>query len=179
MDGTTRRELLAAITVAAAPGLQAQHAHETGLVQLTGPYKPKALTAGQMTWLGKLADAIVPRTETPGASDAGVPAFIDRRVAGDPLIASQVRKGIELLDAEAMKRFQLKFPALDTGEVTEILTGLEAAPDTEAGAFFLLMKGLTVEGYYTSQEGLVRELGWHGNTYLTEFAGCTHPEHQS
>ena len=41
-----------------------------------------------------------------------------------------------------------------------------------------MMKGLTVDGYYTSQAGLTQELGWHGNTFLTEFKGCTHPEHQ-
>jgi hypothetical protein len=40
------------------------------------------------------------------------------------------------------------------------------------------MKGLTVDGYYTSEAGLKQELGWHGNTFLTEFKGCDHPEHQ-
>ena len=44
--------------------------------------------------------------------------------------------------------------------------------------FFRLVKGMTVDGYYTSQEGLAGELGWHGNTFLSEFKGCTHPEHQ-
>ena len=44
--------------------------------------------------------------------------------------------------------------------------------------FFTTMKGLTVDGYYTSEAGLKQELGWHGNTFLTEFKGCDHPEHQ-
>ncbi|MDP8981634.1 MAG: gluconate 2-dehydrogenase subunit 3 family protein, partial [Acidobacteriota bacterium] len=40
------------------------------------------------------------------------------------------------------------------------------------------LKDLTINGYYGSREGLVTELGWHGNTYLAAFPGCTHPEHQ-
>jgi Gluconate 2-dehydrogenase subunit 3 len=53
------------------------------------------------------------------------------------------------------------------------------APDTDRGRFFRLIKDLTIDGYYSSRSGLVEELGWHGNTFLSEFKGCTHPEHQS
>ena len=52
------------------------------------------------------------------------------------------------------------------------------APESDAGRFFRLLKDLTIDGYYSSRAGLVEELGWHGNTFLSEFKGCTHPEHQ-
>jgi hypothetical protein len=39
------------------------------------------------------------------------------------------------------------------------------------------MKELTIEGYYRSEAGMFEELGFAGNTFLTEFDGCTHPEH--
>ncbi|MES1258302.1 MAG: gluconate 2-dehydrogenase subunit 3 family protein [Acidobacteriota bacterium] len=178
MSGRTRREVLAAMAVGA-PALQAQHGHETGPVQITGPYRPKALTPAEMQWLAHLADAIIPRTETPGASDAGVPAFIDRRAAANAALAAQLREGMKLLDVESVKRFQVGATALDAAGVTALLTPLEGARDTDLGVFFQLLKDLTVEGYYTSREGLVQELGWHGNTYLTQFEGCTHPEHQA
>jgi hypothetical protein len=181
MKRTTRRELLTAVTAAAAaPQLHAQHQHETSLIQITsGPYRPKVFTAAQMKWLAALADTIIPRTDTPGASDAGVPAFIDRRTASNPELTTQIRKGMELLDAAAVQQFHSKFPALSSTDAVALLTPLEGARDTDLGAFFSLMKGLTIDGYYTSQEGLVKELRWHGNTYLTEFKGCTHPEHQA
>ena len=54
---------------------------------------------------------------------------------------------------------------------------MEASPRQET-PFFRAMKGLTVDGYYTSEAGLTQELGWHGNSFLPEFKGCTHPEHQ-
>ena len=41
-----------------------------------------------------------------------------------------------------------------------------------------LLKGATVDAYYSTREGLNTELGWNGNTFLTEFKGCTHKEHQ-
>ncbi|MEO7649034.1 MAG: gluconate 2-dehydrogenase subunit 3 family protein, partial [Bryobacteraceae bacterium] len=75
----TRREVIrtAAAAAMAIPVVAQQHQHGATLVQLTGAYKPAVLNPRQMAWVGKLVDAIIPRTDTPGASDAGVPAFID------------------------------------------------------------------------------------------------------
>lgn len=182
MTGRTRREVLAALAASAATpaALRAQeHQHEMGMVQIVGPYKPRVLSPAEMKWLEPLVDAIIPRTATPGASDAGVPASIDRRLASDAALAAQLREGMAALDAECAKRYQANFAALETARATELLTALEAAPATELGAFFKTVKDLTIDGYYSSQEGLAGELGWHGNTYLAEFRGCTHPEHQS
>ncbi len=182
MPGRTRREVLAAIAVSASTSVSLeaqQHQHETGLVQIAGAYKPKVLTPAEMKWLNPLVDAIIPRTDTPGASEAGVPAAIDRRLATNATLVAQIRKGMALLDAECEQRFQAKFAALDTARATEVLTAASTAPATELGAFFKVVRDMTIDGYYTSHAGLTQELGWHGNTYLTEFKGCTHPEHQS
>jgi hypothetical protein len=43
--------------------------------------------------------------------------------------------------------------------------------------FFRMIKSMTADGYYTSQAGLVQELGYKGNTVLAAFPGCDHPEH--
>jgi hypothetical protein len=39
------------------------------------------------------------------------------------------------------------------------------------------LKALTVAGYYSSEVGLVQEIGDDGQMFLLEFKGCTHPEH--
>ena len=117
-------------------------------------------------------DAIIPRTDTPGASDAGVPAYIDRRLAANPRLAERFRTGMKALDADAQSRFGAAFPALTAG------TADRAADAARGRPVLPHVKGLTVDGYYTSEAGLTQELGWHGNTFLTEFKGCTHPEHQ-
>lgn len=43
--------------------------------------------------------------------------------------------------------------------------------------FFRAMTSLTAEGYYTSQIGLMDELGYVGNTALAAFPECEIPEH--
>ena len=63
---------------------------------------------------------------------------------------------MEQLDAECAKRYQLKFAALDAARATEVLTALEAAPETDLGAFFKTIKDLTIDGYYgPHQDGIL------------------------
>jgi gluconate 2-dehydrogenase gamma chain len=154
----TRREVLVTIAALAAPS--------------PAEGQPIFLTAPELACLKALVDAIIPRTDTPGASDAGVPAAIDRRLAASPQLAEGFRGGIKALDADAQSRFGAAFSGLTGQQQVELLK-----PRGE-DAFFRMVKDMTVEGYYTSKEGLAEELGWHGNTFLTEFKGCTHPEHQ-
>jgi len=42
---------------------------------------------------------------------------------------------------------------------------------------FRLIKNLTADGYYTSQIGLLQELGYTGNTALLRYPTCSVPEH--
>lgn len=167
----------AAAAPAAASAQEHQHAQET--VQIAAPYTPKVLTPAEMEWVAKLVDAIIPRTDTPGALDAGVPAFIDRRLNANSRLVQRFRDGMKLLDADAKSKFAAAFPALNEAQQIELLTPISVDSSTPLGGFFKLMKDLTIDGYYTSKAGLTQELGWHGNTFLSEFKGCTHPEHQA
>jgi hypothetical protein len=144
---STRRELL--LSVAAALPAAAQHEHPDTSISVA--YTTRVLSPDQMKRLATLVDQIIPRTDTPGASDAHVPEFIDRKLSLDPVLK---------------ERF---------------LTGLKAFNGTlsDTDPFSKLLKDMTIDGYYTSKEGLVQELGWHGNTFVADFKGCTHPEHQS
>ena len=170
MNHTTRREAL--ILIATAPSLGAQeHKHADEPAPPAAVYKPKTLTPAEMDAVARLSDLIIPRTDTPGASDAGVPEFIDRRLTASPNLAATFRQGMSLLEAG--------FAQLPVERQVAILTEMSNAPDTDRGRFFRLIKDLTIDGYYSSRAGLVEELGWHGNTFLTEFKGCTHSEHQS
>jgi hypothetical protein len=143
------------------------------------PAASSIFTAAQQASLKTLVDAIIPRTDTPGASDAGVPAFIERRAAANKALADRIRKGLETLEAESKRQFNVAFSELDEARQVALLTPASRDASTPLGAFFKLAKGLTVDGYYTSKPGLTQELGWHGNTFLPEFKGCTHPEHQA
>lgn len=156
----SRRDLLAGAAVALPVLGQAQSADAPAVV-----YKPRLFSAAELELVAKLADTIIPRTDTPGAADAKVQLFIDRALSLRPAAdQAAFRKGLAAAGA-ALKRGKTS---------TEILTALSTAQDP----FFRQLKDLTIDGYYTSKEGLAGELGWHGYTALAEFKGCTHPEHK-
>lgn len=154
---TTRRDLLAGAAVF--PVLA--DAQST-----TAPeYKPRLFSLTELELIRDLADAIIPRTGTPGAADAKVQLHIDRALSIKPAAeAAAFRQG---LAAAAV--------AVKSGKsTTALLTELSAAKSP----FFKQLKDLTIDGYYSSKEGLATELGWHGQVAVSEFKGCTHKEHQ-
>jgi glucoside 3-dehydrogenase (cytochrome c) hitch-hiker subunit len=177
----TRRELLKTAAAAiAAPVARAQHQHADGaLVEIAKPYVPKVLNPEQMQWVSKLVDVILPRTDTPGASDAAVPAFIDRALSRDEEAKALFLQGMAQLDETAQQRHGSAFAVLNLERQTEMLKAMEADAASPSGKFFKQVKDLTIDGYYTSKPGLTVELDWHANTFLSEFKGCTHPEHQA
>jgi hypothetical protein len=54
----------------------------------------------------------------------------------------------------------------------------EENPTTDLERFFVVLKQMTVNGYYTSATGIHQEMEYVGNAYLGAFPSCTHPEHQ-
>lgn len=167
----SRRDLLKASGAAAValPILQGQqHAHHAPDTPAAAVYKPKWATPAEMKLIADLADLIIPRTDTPGAADAKVQEYIDSMLASDKKRKADFRLGLAT------------FAPLDAkGRAARLKTISASKPDTPEGRFFTSLKDLTIDGYYQSREGLTQELGWHGNTYLAEFKGCTHKEHQS
>lgn len=125
----------------------------------------RLLSPAELDLVRDLTEAIIPRTDTPGAADAGVPLYIDRVLRNRPPAETAAFR--KALAAAARERKAGRSP-------TEILTALHDAKSP----FFKQLKDLTIDGYYTSKEGLAGELGWHGYTAQAEFKGCTHDEHK-
>jgi hypothetical protein len=132
--------------------------------------------------LSRITDLILPETDTPGASSAGVPAYIDSMVARNTDHQLVMADGFRWLDAEAAKvNPDFRFIDLTEAQQVAILQPVCDAYDAKQGRyarnvqFFSLVKNLTADGYYTSQIGLVHELGFK-NEMLTEYPSCV-PEH--
>ena len=171
----SRRDALKALIVAAAAS-QAKYAQQehgaADLVQVNKAAKPVAFTAEELALTAVLVDLIIPRSDTPGASDAGVPFILDAVAAKNAAFKKQWLAGLQWLNDGR------NFQSLPHEQQVAILTPASMERASAGGKFFKLAKDSTIDAYYSTRDGLMVELGWHGNTFLKEFKGCTHPEHQ-
>src|SRR5450432_367191 len=156
-----------------------------------GPYQPSFFGPAEWERVGRLADLIVPPTDTPGAVAAGVPRYIDQVLTMNPENRGLMRAGLEWIEERARELFSESFAKLSEERQIQILqplsdeadrqpdSALPAVPGTQPAAddlsvrFFRTLKNLTADGYYTSRAGLVEELGYKGNTMLAQFPACT------
>jgi hypothetical protein len=189
----SRRDALRilAITPAAIPALastgqetkevetQPGHMHAGVAVKVPVPSEPTFFQPAEFRTIEALSERIIPRSDTPGAKDAGVALLIDKALVVKPSLMPVYRAGIADLNATALAVYGADFCALNEEQQVKILTPLSLETETPLGKFFAVVKDMTIDAYYKTEAGLKTELGWHGNTYLPEFPGCTHPEHQS
>ena len=132
------------------------------------------LTDNQKLIIAEVAEVIIPKTSTPGAKDAGVPAFIVmmlRDCYKTPehvsfldgvqylekkdflsLTASQkteILKQVESDSVEQMKAYQVQQTKMGDNEDRE-----QMATQAKGLPYWRLMKELTMLGYFTSEEGI-------------------------
>jgi hypothetical protein len=146
--------------------------------------EPRFFTPAEMAAVTAMSDLIIPTDEqSPGAKEAGVPAFIDLMVGSS---SAEVRKmwrdGLAAVDAASRKASQKSFAEASKDDQVALLREMsknEYAPKTPEEQLFSAVKAMTVDGYYTSEVGIHTDLRYKGNSYNKTFVGCTHPEHQS
>ena len=126
--------------------------------------KSPALTTDEWTLIGEVSELIIPTTDTGGALAAGVPDFVKMMLA-DWFSAPERENfiaGIQEFSAGALKKYGKKFGELAASQKDQYFGELLAAAEGGASAtrtpFVVLMKRLTVFGYYTSELGATTEL---------------------
>jgi hypothetical protein len=107
------------------------------------------------------ADTIIPRTETAGAIDAGVPDFIAMMLRDwyTPDEAARFMSGIATLDAASTARVHKSFADASTAEREKVLSAIDEevvslrrTNERDASQhWFATLKYLTVFGYCTSE----------------------------
>ena len=152
-----RRELLRAAAAAAALSLLPGEAHAawSRVANKSSQQPATSLTAAQRATLGALADAIIPRTDTPSATDVGVLAWIDVIIAD--YYTSDDRAllltGLDAIDAMARQGAGQPFSALTGAPLVAIMTALDVPSDRTLPAVrgYQRAKGLVIHGYFTSE----------------------------
>jgi hypothetical protein len=140
---------------------------------------PQFFTAHEFATVTLLADLIIPADErSSGASDAGVPAYLDfaLREVEDDTMRLAMRGGFAWLDAESGKRFGRTFVDAAQAQRIAILDDIawpaRAAPALANGAaFFSDFRDLVATAFWSSRIG-VGDLQYQGNVPLPEWSGC-------
>ena len=212
----TRREALARTaillggTLAASTIAGAQSS--TAWLSPATNWRPATLAGPQQDLVAAIADHIIPRTDTPGARDAGVERFVDVILTNYYAPAERQRflTGLADIDAQSQKAHGKPFLQTTPAQQLALLTEIDASSyppqrvlqaaepltserrkmqdslargsstsatisdptrasadaagdpvaqrELEKGWFFRRMKELTLLGYYTSNDGAMKEL---------------------
>lgn len=152
------------------------HEHLVALAQLESQpsqYQLRFFTPEEHELVDELTELIIPADgHSPGAQAANVALFADLMLAtGGEQAKRQWRNGLRGIKQESEQS--------PLAEVVAKAAANEGNPNTELEHFFIILKEMTIVGYYTSSIGIHQDLGYLGNSYLTSFPGCTHPEHQN
>jgi hypothetical protein len=136
-----------------------------------GAWKPVFLTPEQGEVVAEIAEIFIPRTDTPGAKEVGVPAFIDTMLKDAYTSADHARyiAGLNELEAQAQGEHQRRFMDLDAAarlalvrsvhdEATKAELALTTPPSQLKRPFVLMTKELTLLGFFTSQVGATQVL---------------------
>ncbi|MBS1558641.1 MAG: gluconate 2-dehydrogenase subunit 3 family protein [Bacteroidetes bacterium] len=130
-------------------------------------YKPSFFNENQATLVSELAEIIIPKTDTPGAKEAGVPGFIDQFLKDCYQEEDQKHflEGLKEFDDNAIKAFGDKFVDGDADERLKYVQqvhddAVKAVKDdpSKPRPFILKMKELTMLGYFHSEPGATKVL---------------------
>lgn len=148
-EAIQRTALLLGVTISPsilAGVLQAQPAGSKG-------GQPTYLTTAQFDAVGAMAERIIPRTDTPGAIDVGVPAFIDlmygRYMSADE--QKMFAAGLAEIDATCRAKTKVGFSQMEPAMQDNVLKGVADASKDKEKSFFHQLRELTLLGYFTSE----------------------------
>ena len=174
---TPRRTVLKALSAGAVSSTKLLRAAASTVCSGTGEvstfenYSFAFFTPREQELAGRLMELIIPADEhSRGALAARVPAFADRMLStGSERTKTAWRAGLAAFgDASG---------SLSLEAVLEKAAAEEDNPKTELGRFFVDLKRMTVDGYYTSEIGIQEEMRYEGNRHLMAAPKCEHPEH--
>jgi gluconate 2-dehydrogenase subunit 3-like protein len=164
MSEITRRQALGHLATAFAAGVAIDRFLATDLhAQLRSAgatSAPKALSPQQFRTLERLTDLIIPvENGKPGALQAGVPSWIDALLNVNEELKSRCVTGLAWLDQAMTTRGGTAFvsatPAQQTALLDVIAFKENRTPDNTTGVdFFILLRRMTVDGFYTSDVGI-------------------------
>ncbi|GAA4314942.1 gluconate 2-dehydrogenase subunit 3 family protein [Compostibacter hankyongensis] len=123
-------------------------------------------TEDEKSMVDRMSDIIIPKTDTPGAKEAGVPAFIVMMMQEcyPEKDQQQFHDGLAAFDSRCRKQYKKSFLELSPEKQTEALTQLDKdvlgknKGQFKDLAFYRRLKELTLLGFFTSKPGATETL---------------------
>ena len=181
-----RRDLLCALGAAAAFTLMPRTAQAAWATVAAAPDVPaRVLTDERLALVAARADAIIPRTDTPSATDVGVTAFIDVIVAeyySDDERAVFL-SGLDSIGAHAKLTGAASFAEMTPDARKTLLDSLDQPLDRQApeARAWQRLKGLVIHGYFTSErvqkdvlKTVIMPMRFDGNAPMKAATGGAH-----
>ena len=133
-------------------------------------WTPKFFTKEQAVTIMEAAEGIIPKTDTPGAKDIGVPQFIETIVSTIYSLEDRTKfmKGLEAFELECDEKMGDSFAYLEENKKLsflmqknrelEKLRRVNFKREKVEKPFFWKLKELTLVGYFTSEVGATQVL---------------------
>ena len=130
-------------------------------------WTPEFLTNDQGILISQLSEIIIPKTDTPGAKDVGVPGFIDQMLKDVYSKEEQDRfiTGLKEFDETAKTESGDNFVDMNSGDQVAFVTKVHKTAIEEFRTdpkqpkpFILMAKELTLLGFFTSEPGATQVL---------------------
>lgn len=173
-------QLLATGAVLQLAPVQMMAAVREAQAALKAQASPGTLNAHQRATVTLMAELILPKTDTPGATDVGAVDFIDLILTEwyDEAERSIFLAGLADVDVRSQALFGKAFVASSLAQQTDIMTGLgermleestrlrDARPGARAAVvepdrnFYYMLRRWTLTAYYTSEAGATAELNY-------------------
>ena len=130
------------------------------------------LSPAQLDLVTAIAERILPRTDTPGASDVGVPAFVDLMLGKYSTESERqvFTAGLDEVNAASLASHAQSFVKISAAQQDAILMKIAVASQKKEKTFFHQIKELTVVGYFTSE--IVGRTVLHYDPVPGRFQGC-------
>lgn len=135
-------------------------------------YTPQLLSETQMKTIAALVDVILPKgSDTPSASEVGVPAYIDQMLFGfgSPEDNGKALAALDAFDEKCRTDHNKSYDKLSDEEKAAVMTDLAQDKSSEF-PLFDRMKQMAISGYFTSEQ--VGEKVLNYNPVPSEQAGC-------
>jgi len=138
------------------------------------------LSTSEMALVSALAQTIIPKTDTAGAIEAGVPAVIQSLFTdwADDNHRTFWRAGLDELEQNFIKSAGQPFAKMPASQQANVLKKYDARAYAEADfdEFYKVLKSTVSTAYYMSEPGATEELAyesvpgeWRGCVPLSEF----------